>query len=567
MFSAHFHSRAGFLAVLLSAFPVALYGGQGGAGGTRFEVSFSPSAHAEPITGRIFVVITRDPKTEPRLQVGSWTQRTPFFGADVEQLPPGQPAVIDSATLGYPVSSLKDISAGDYFVQALLSVYTEFHRSDGHTIWAHMDQWEGQQFNKSPGNLYSEVRNVHLDPASGYDIKLELTKIIPPMQVPPDTTWVKRIKIQSKVLSDFWGHPIYLGATVLLPKDYEAHPTVRYPVIYVQGHFGLNPPFNFSTEKQPETEDQRKARVANGLETGYEFYQSWNSDNFPRMIAITFQHPTPYFDDSYAVNSVNSGPYGDAIMTELIPYLEEHFRIIRAPYARLLTGGSTGGWESLALQVFHPEFFGGTWTFYPDPIDFRRYVMSDIYSDDNAFTVPGYEWQIPERPWQRTPEGQVLITMREDSQLEAVLGSHGRSAQQLDIWQAVYGPVGADGYPKDIWDKNTGKIDHEVANYMREHGYDLRYYIEANWPRIGPQLIGKLHIYCGDMDHYSLNLAVYMLEDFLNTTKNYAGLFEYGRPMKGHGWHPMNNAALVKMMAAHVEKNLPTGKTRSPWKY
>ncbi len=286
------------------------------------------------------------------------------------------------------------------------------------------------------------------------------------------------------------------------------------------------------------------------------------------MIAVTFQHPTVYFDDSYAVNSANNGPYGDAIMQELIPYVEEHFRIIRQPYARVLTGGSTGGWESLALQVFHPEFFGGTWTFFPDPVDFARYQMVDIYNDNNAFLAPGYNPPIPERPMERTEEGQADVTMRQMSQLEDVLGSRGRSGEQFEAWEAVYGPVGADGYPRPLWDKQTGRIDVQVANYMRDHGYDLRYYLEQNWARIGPQLVGKLHLYCGDMDNFYLNLAVYRLEDFLKNTSNpaYGGSFVYGRPMKGHGWHPMNQAQLVQMMAAHITGNAPANADKA-WKY
>jgi len=499
----------------------------------KFEVSFSASAHAGPITGRVFVAIARRDTPQPIQQVGSWGGQTPLFGVDVEQLPPGSAAVVDSRALGYPASSLKDVPAGDYYVQALVNVYTRFPRADGHAIWAHMDQWEGQRFNRSPGNLSSEVQRVHLDPAAGYDVKLELTKVIPPVEAPPDTAWVKRIKMQSQVLTKFWGHAMYLGATVLLPKGYDEHPGERYPVIYSQGHFGLSAPFGFR-------------------EQGGEFFQQWTSDNFPRMIAVTFQHPTPYFDDSYAVNSANNGPYGDALLEELIPYLEQHFRMIRAPYARVLTGGSTGGWESLALQLYHPDFFGGTWTFYPDPIDFRRYQLVNIYDDPNAFQTPGYEYRIPERPMMRTPEGQMVVTMRQMSQLEEVLGSKGRSGQQFEAWEAVYGPAGEDGYPRPLWDKRTGKIDREVAIYMRDHGYDLAWYAKANWAKLGPQLKSKLHLYCGDMDNYYLNLAVYLFEDFMKTTDSGA-TFEYGRPMKGHGWHPMSNAELVKMMAAQVQ--------------
>jgi hypothetical protein len=535
----------------------------------RFEISFPESIQAEPITGRVFVMISRTDVPEPRLQVGSWSRETPFFGLDIEQLEPGAAAVIDGNTLGFPVASLDEIPAGEYYVQALANIYTQFSRSDGHVIWAHMDQWEGQHFERSPGNLYSEIKKVRLDPKSGYKVELSLDKKIPPVEVPPDTEWVRRVKIKSDLLSEFWGHPIYIGATVLLPKGYDDHPDVYYPVIYIQGHFNLDNPFSFSTEETVEADAARLRRLARGLETGYELYQSWISDDFPRMIAVTFQHPTPYFDDSYAVNSVNNGPYGDALLGELIPYLEENFRMIPEGYARVLTGGSTGGWESLALQVYHPDFFGGTWTFYPDPIDFRRYILDNIYEDENAFVAPGYEWFKVERFFRRDPSGQPLTPMRQLSQLEAVLGSKGRSGQQLDIWVATYGPVGEDGYPKPLWDHLTGKIDHEVANYMRDHGYDLRHYIETSWPEIGPKLIGQLRIYCGDMDHYYLNEAVYLLEEFLESTKEpyYDGAFVYGRPEKGHGWHPMTNAELAREMADHITARAPRGEDPSAWRY
>jgi hypothetical protein len=523
----------------------------------RIDISSSLN-QSQPVTGRLFLIIASDSSREPRLQAGGWRSSAPLFAVDVDQIKPGASAVIDADTPGFPFRSLREIPAGDYYVQAVLNIYTRFPRSDGHTIWAHMDQWEGQKFNRSPGNWISKVQHIHLDPATGYSVKLGLTDVIPPIKTPEDTQWVKRIKIQSDLLTKFWGHPIYLGATVLLPKGYDARPDDRYPVIYIQGHFGEGAPFGFGTEDAEESEAVRLARQSAGIESGYQFYQSWNAEAFPRAIAVTFQHPTPYFDDSYAVNSANTGPYGDAILTELLPYVEEHFRIIRQPYARVLTGGSTGGWESLALQVYHPDFFGGTWSFYPDPVDFRRYGMVNIYDDDNAFSVPR-GWIMAERPLERTPEGQVTLSMRQMSQLESVLASKGRSCLQLEIWEAVYGPVGEDGYPRPLWDKQTGRIDHDVARYMKSHGYDLRDYIETNWPAIGSKLAGKIHVYCGDMDDFYLNLAVYLLEDTLKKTANpfYAGSFDYGRPMKGHGWHPMTNAELVRMMIEHIQRHLP----------
>ena len=529
----------------------------------RFEISFPAAVHAKPITGRVFVIISKDNGQEPRLQAGFWGDTSPFFGVDVSQLRPGETVIIDPTTLGYPPKSLRDIPAGDYHVQALVNIYTEFHRADGHVIWAHMDQWEGQQFNESPGNLYSETQDVHLDPVAGYDVKLRLTKVIPAIGLPADTQWVKHIKIQSKLLTKFWGHPMYLGATVLLPQGYVAHPNSRYPVLYVQDHFNLGPPVPFA-DPDDSSNPQRR-----GYQRGVDFYNAWTSPHFPRMIAIRFQHPTPYFDDSYAVNSANNGPYGDAIMTELIPYLEENFRIIRQAYARVLMGGSTGGWESLALQVYHPDFFGGTWTFFPDPIDFRRYQLTNIYEDENAFYEPGHQWLPALRYMSRKPDGQPEVTTRDFSRLEAVLGSNGRSGQQLEIWEATFGPMGDDGYPKPLWDKLTGVIDHSVADYMRDHGYDLRYYTETNWPRIGPQLAGKIHLYCGDMDSYYLNLAVYLFEDFLSKTQKpfYGGSVEYGRPMKGHGWMPMSYQELIQMMAKHITRNAPPGADTHGWNY
>ncbi len=527
--------------------------------GPRIEITVPPALRAAAVTGRMYVFVTRHDDVEPRLQVRHESDCTPFFGVDVTQLAPGMPGVIDGSTLGYPVSSLKDIPAGDYYVQGLLSVYTEFHRADGHTLWLHDDQWEGQQFNRSPGNLVSAVRRVHLDPSKGDTIRLELTQVLPPIDLPPDTKWVKHVKIQSKILTAWWGRPMYLGATVLLPRGYDADTARRYPTVYQQGHFNLNPPFGFSTDSSPETPEQRAARLARSArEPGFEFYKAWSSQAFPRMIAVTFQHPTPYFDDSYAVNSANNGPYGDALLQELTPYLEEHFRMIRAPWARVLTGGSTGGWEALALQVYHPDFFGGTWVLYPDPVDFRNYEIPDIYSDTNAFVHPVAEWMSFDVPAEVEVNGQVRITVRMESQFEAVLGSRARSGEQFAIWEATYGPVGPDGYPAELWDLRTGKIDRSVAEYFRAHDYDLREYLERNWATLGPKLRGQIHVFTGDMDTFYLNLAVYRLEEFLKRATPAADAeFGWGRPMKPHGWQPWTNAELMRIMARHMERRRP----------
>ena len=546
----------------------------------RFEISFPASLYAGPITGRMFVYVSTSGETEPRLGA----QTSAMFAVNVEAQRAGAAAVIDQSTLGFPPTSLKDVPAGDYYVQALLNIYTEFPRADGHVIWAHMDQWEGQNLTRSPGNLISEVRKVHLDPGQGYRIKLELSKKIPPIEVPVDTSWVKRIRFQSPLLSRFWGRPIYIGATVLLPKSYDEHTGVLYPSVYIQGHYSLAAPFNFSTQFNPNEKSwaPERAKAIAGhlniaephpgggpLQTGYDFYQEWNSDNYPRMILVTFQHPTPFYDDSYAVNSATEGPYGDVLLTEVIPYLEEHFRMIRKPFARILTGGSTGGWEALALQLYHPDFFGGVWTFYPDPVDLRRYNAGlNIYEDENAFTIPHGPFLNEERLANRTIDGQTGSTVRHQSQRQRVMGDKERHTTSLNDFEVVINPVGPDGYPVPLWDKTTGKMNREVARYAREHGYDLREYTQRNWSKIGRDLKGKLHISVGESDGNFLNLAIYLIQDFLENTKEpyFEGSFEFGRPLKGHGWQPNTNSDLVKKLAAAVTQNTPTGEANQ-WHY
>jgi S-formylglutathione hydrolase FrmB len=534
-----------------------------------FAVRFSRTVRSEPVTGRVFVAITRDGASEPRLQVGDITG-APFFGVDVSVLRPGDPVRITRATKGFPLPTLDALPPGDYWVQALLAVYTEFRRADGHVLWLHDDQWEGQAFNKAPGTLVSEPTRVHLDVGAGFDVRLDLTRVLPPVVVPPDDEFVKHEKIQSQLLTSFWGRPIYLGAVVLLPRGYEEHPDVLYPTVWCQDHFKLKAPFDFSREIEPESEEARRKRIerTEALGTGSELAQAWLGDSFPRMIAVNILHPTPYYDDSYAVNSANTGPYWDAIHTELMPYLERKYRMIPRSYARVTTGGSTGGWVALALQIYHPDVFGGVWSFYPDPVDFHRYEIVDLYADANAYTIARSDWVQQERPSERMPDGQANFTIRQETRLNSVQGSRLRGGGDYANWQAVWGPVAADGYPKPVWDEETGVIDHEVAEYWRAHDFDLTDYLMRNWSRIGPSLSGQLHVYNPDMDQFFLNLAVYHLEDFLRSAVPPAGAtIVHGRPLKTHGWHPMSSAVLVREMADHVAAHAPADEPPVRWRY
>jgi hypothetical protein len=525
------------LIVLISAASLCL------AADTRFDISYPKAANGGPITGRVYVMISRATDREPRLQVGR--VGIPFFGRDIEKLAPGESTVIDATDLGSPVVSLSEIPAGEYQVQAFINVYSEFKRADGHTVWMHDDKWEGQHWNRSPGNLYSLVKKITLDAKQGYRIALSCDQVIPPIPFPADTEWVKRFRIQSPLLTKFWGRPIYLGATILLPRDY-AKSTEAYPVLYSQGHFSTAPPMNF----QP----------------GREFANDWSKDNFPRMLVVTFQHPAPYFDDSYAVNSVNLGPYGDAIMQELIPEIEKRFRVIRQPWARLLAGGSTGGWEAMALELFHPEFFGGTWVYCPDSVDFSDVEGVDVYKDKNAF-YKEFEWRKVPTINSREINGQIRQTSEERNRFELVNGTHGRSGEQLDIWSAVFGPLGDDGFFKPMWDKRTGEMHPEVAKYWKEN-YDLRYYMEKNWYSLGPKIVDKLHVFVGDADNFFLNNATRKLQEWMKTTKDphYEGAFVYGAA-KGHCYSgPVSNTERLKEMAQYILAKMPSDTVAEWWK-
>ncbi len=511
---------------------------------TTFEITVPASAHADAITGRVYVMIARTANREPRLQIGRTGE--PFFGRDIEQLQPGDIATIDASDLGWPVTSLKDLPAGEYYIQGFVNVYSEFRRADGHVLWMHDDQWEGQRFNRSPGNLYSDVQRIRLDPEIGYTIHLVADNVIPPIDFRENTEWVERFRFQSPMLSEFWGRPIYLGATVLLPRDYRST-SIEYPVLYRQGHFSTGNPLRFAE--------------------GNELYQEWIKDDFPRMLVVTLQHPTPYFDDSYAVNSVNVGPYGDALLQELIPEIEKRYRAIKEPWARLLDGGSTGGWEALALQIFNPDFFGGAWSYCPDPVTFTNVEGVDIYEDENAFYKDRGWFTVPTINTRET-NGDVRLTSKQRNQFELVSGTRGRSGQQLDIWAAVHGPIGDDGYFKPLYDKKTGVVDHEVAQYWREN-FDLLYHLQQNWDWLGPKLVDKLRIYTGDMDNYYLNNAVMEMEAWMQTTQNphYPGFFMYGRG-RGHCYSgPVSTAERLKEMAQHIMRHQPAVRDTQWWQY
>jgi hypothetical protein len=562
--------------------------------GLRFEISFPREASATPLDGHVLLLISTNDNDEPRFQIEeNFAQSQQAFGTDVDALAPGAAAVVDSSTFGYPTRSLANLPSGDYYVQALLNIYETFHIGDGHTVKLPPDKGEGQHWQTKPGNLYSKPVKMHIDPKSNKLIQISLNQKIPaidqdlervdslldwgrgqgaPVQ---DNKWVRHIRIESKLLTKFWGRSTYLGAVVLLPDGFEEHPNAHFPLIVEQDHYhrDLFLPVGFRTEPPtPDLKDSAKMSA----QYAYKFYQDWTSGRLPRVIMMTIQHPTPYFDDSYTVNSESQGPYGDAITTELIPYIEKKFRAIPDGWAHAVYGGSTGGWEALASQVFYPDLYNGAWVFCPDVVDFRAYNTTNLYSDSNAYFVEGFFGRVP-RPEMRERDGLVLATMESANHYELVLGTHGRSGEQFDIWQATFSPMGADGYPKPIFNKLTGEIDHDVANYWKEH-YDLSAIMQRDWKTLGPKLAGKMHFYVGESDTWYLDRAVHLLHGFLETTKDpyYHGTFDFG-VREPHCYTGAGDSSgsptftipqrFLPAMVKHMEETAPKGADLNSWKY
>ena len=543
------------------------------AGKLTFSVSFPESLCKEILDGRIMLLISTRESPEPRFQIGYGLQTQQVFGIDVEGLKAGEEAIIDNEVFGYPVRSVSRIPAGEYWVQAVLHRYETFHRSDGHTLKLPMDRGEGQHWNFAPGNLYSTPKKMTIDPAENKVIPLILDKTMPPLPQPEDTKYIRHIKIQSELLTRFWGCPMHLGAIVLLPHGFDDHPEARYPLVINHSHFRRT--LEEFRETPPDRNLQGPAKIF--TESAYRLYKDWTSEGFPRFVLILIQHANPYYDDSYAVNSANVGPYGDAITYELIPHVEKEFRCIGEGWARTLYGGSTGGWESLGVQIFYPDEYNGCWAFCPDSVDFRAYQTINLYEDKNAYYQES-PWKRTRRPGVRNNLGHVFATIQEMSYCEHALGSKRRSGQQLDIFQAVFGPVGEDGYPKPIWDAVTGEIDKSVAEYWREN-YDLSYILERDWEKFGSKLKGKIHIYTGDMDTFYLNNSVYLMEEFLESTTDpyYDGEIVYGDRYE-HCWtgdpdNPLIEAwgtvlqRFLPKMAEHIIKTAPPGADTSSWRY
>ncbi len=480
----------------------------------RFEVRVGDGMLAAPVSGRLVVAVSRPGRREPRLRIGRVApDATPIAGVDVRGVGVGDTVVVDGSAAAFPYATLADLPPGDYLAQAVLDVSRD-HRSHG-----------------APGNLYSQPRPFSVGGPPGRAVRLQLTQRVREEPEPVETEHVRFVRLRSARLSRFHGRPFDLRAGVILPRGYEDDPARRYPVRVRVGGYG-----------------DRYTEVMRLMGPGSAFREAWLADDMPRMILLHLDGAGPY-GDPYQVNSANNGPYGDAITRELIPLIETRFRAVGDPDARVIDGGSTGGWVALALQVFYPDFFNGAWSSCPDGLDFRRLQLVNIYDDANAYV----DELGRERPAARDTSGDVRFTMRQELGMESVLGrgdSWTRSGRQWGAWNAVYGPRGDDGLPVPLWDPVTGDIDHTVTVHWER--YDLRLRLARDWTTLGPKLRGKINIWVGEADDYYLDGAVRLFDAWLDDTDPvYDARVVYG-PGRGHCWVGLTPAEMMREMGART---------------
>ena len=463
--------------------------------------------------GRLFVFLSEDAEGEPRTQLWPMGVKKNHIFAKNLKWDPAKPLEADAGTgmMTTAPFNLGQVPSGTYRLQVL---------------WDQDTQESGLN---APGNVFSEPRNVEI--TKGQKLEIRLTEVIPPRQLVDDPL-VKLVDFTSDTLSKWWKKPVKVKASVLLPAGFYDHPGAKYPVRYnVAGYGGRYTRVNYLVERDPD------------------FFRWWTSDEAPRIINVFLDGEGP-FGDSYQLDSDNSGPYGYALTHELIPYIEKQYRGIGTPQSRFVDGCSTGGWVSLALQLYYPDFFNGTWSYSPDAIDFENYQLIDIYKDDNAFYN---EWG-NQHPVARDLTGDPIVNMKDFIRYENVQGSSDtylNSGGQFSAHAALYSPKGENGLPKPLFDPQTGKIDHQVAEYWKK--YDLKLYLKENWAELGPKLQGKIWIWMGDMDHFYLNPATRAFDEFLKTTENpKSDAYIHFDAMQGH-CQQYSHMEVLKMMGAKVK--------------
>jgi S-formylglutathione hydrolase FrmB len=429
-----------------------------------FRIAFDAALQPDAYSGRVYIVLARAEKPEPRLRMGSWFGAPQVFSLDTSAIAPGGSVTLGPDALAFP-KRYADADPGELFAQAVA------RRSI-----------DSPNPGSGPGDLYSDPVKVSFRPADPGTLELKLTHTVAahPFR---ETDRVKLFEIVSPSLSAFYGREFKMRAGVVLPEGWTDDASTHHPTLYFIGGFGG---------------DHHSATAMTSITAGT-----------GKDVLLVVPDPTCYRGHSVFADSANNGPWGKALTEELIPALEARFHGSGGPQHRYVTGISSGGWSSLWLQVAYPDTFSGCWSHCPDPVDFRDFQRIDLYAADaNMYR----DEKGQRRPLaRRTVNGEDRVTLWYDDfvRQETVMGPGG----QIHSFEAVFSPRGADGQPRPLFSRTTGAIDPETAKAWE--AYDIRLVLERNWPTLGPNLKGKLHIFAGSQDNFYLDGAARLLKESL----------------------------------------------------
>lgn len=455
-------------------------------------------ASDKPVSGRLLLFATRTEKARAAADGGKVDKvdtspfrptETAVAAMEVTHLAPGASVWMDADELAFP-AGFSTLDPGLYSMQVVLDVNHDYNYGG-----------------RGDGDLVSEVTEVRFgdDPAVA---SLTLTRTLDerpePWSLPARASAEMREKMQpaldaghkhsraldfvSPALTEFRGAPVHMKGWVLLPPDYDKHAGRRYPTVYFTHGFGGT--LSYLTFQAAS------------------MYAQMEKGEIPPMIWVFLDESGPTGTHEFA-DSVNNGPWGRALTTELIPYLESRYRMDGTADGRFLTGHSSGGWATLWLQTRYPKVFGGTWSTAPDSSDFRDFTGADLYAPDANVYHRADGSAIP----LVRADGKVVATFKQFAQLERVLGPYGG---QMASFEWVFSPRGADGgRPVPMFDRDTGKVDPKVAAYWREH-YDIAHRIKTHWPELKADLDGKIHLIVGTADTFYLDGAAHKLKQVLD---------------------------------------------------
>jgi enterochelin esterase-like enzyme len=435
-----------------------------------FKITLDPAvASGKTQSGRILVLMSDKAVKQERLTAGFSPTGNWLAAMEVDALKPGQSLLFNPDLQAYPVP-LSQAPKGKLQFMALLDPDHSYARN-----------------RQDEGDLYSEVVQLEVDPLNTEPVELVLNKRQGPRPALVDTANIKLVEYESKLLTAFWGRPIHIRAGVLLPPGYDLS-KAQYPAVYNIHGFGGTHAAAWSRGPAVLKEMEEMKRAA--------------------MVHVYLDASFPTGHHVFA-DSVNNGPWGKALTEEFIPHIEKRFRVVPKPYARFVTGHSSGGWTSFWLQVKYPDFFGGTWSTAPDSVDFRSFTGIDATtgSTDNAYRKADGSMKNLVRS-----KGKNLASLEEFVKQEEVQGPVGGQMASFD-W--VFSPRGADGRPMKLFNRETGEQDPFVQKYWER--YDIRLIMEREWKTLGPKLLGKLHLFCGSEDTFHLEEAFILSCDFLKS--------------------------------------------------